>query len=107
MGAAFVIDRRDNVATALAPLEPGAVALRGDAAGEVPVAEPIPAGHTLARLDIPEGADIVKYGVRIGIASRPSPRGGWVHLHCMKSAYVERSNHLDARTGAPRDTLYE
>ena len=108
MGAAFVIDRRDNVATALSPLEPGTVALRGDAGGaSIEVLEPIPAGHKLALTDIPAGADIVKYGVRIGLATQGIPRGGWVHLHVMRSAYDERSSHLDAVTGAPKDIRYD
>jgi hypothetical protein len=45
--------------------------------------------------------------VRIGIATRSIPRGGWVHLQAMRSAYDERSSHLDVHTGAPRDTKYE
>ena len=108
MGAAFVIDRRDNVATALSPLEPGVVALRGDAGeASVEVREGIPAGHKLALVDIPAGADIVKYGVRIGLATADIPKGGWVHLHVMRSAYDERSSHLDAVTGAPKDIRYD
>ena len=107
MKAAFQIDRRDNVATALSALEPGLVSLRGDGSGVCRVAEPIPAGHKLALRDIPEGADIVKYGVRIGIATQSIPAGHWVHLHVMRSAYDERSSHLDVNTGAPKDTKYE
>ena len=107
MYAAFVADRRDNVATALSALAPGSVPLRGDAAGQATVAEPIPAGHKLAMADIPEGADVVKYGVRIGRATRYIPRGAWVHLHVMASAYDERSSHLDVNTGAPKDIRYE
>ena len=110
MKAAYVIDRRDNVATALEALAPGRVRLRGDVAdgeGEAELMEAVPAGHKLALVDIPEGADIVKYGVRIGIATRDIRRGGWVHLHVMRSAYDERSSHLDVHTGAPKDTRYD
>ena len=106
--AAFVIDRRDNVATALEALEPGWIPLRGEAdAAEAEALEPVPAGHKLALRDIAEGEAVVKYGVRIGIATRAIRRGSWVHLHMMRSAYDERSSHLDVRTGAPKDTLYE
>ena len=108
MRAAFVIDGRDNVATALAGLEPGRVSLRGESeTGSIEVVEAIPAGHKLALRDIPVGADIVKYGVRIGRATEDIRAGSWVHLHVMRSAYDERSSHLDVRTGAPRDTRYE
>ena len=107
MAAAFVIDPRDNVATALSPLSPGPVPLRGDAsAAALELREPIPAGHKAALRDIAAGEDIVKYGVRIGIATKAIPRGSWVHLPVMKSAYDERSSHLDPVTGAPKDTRY-
>ena len=108
MYAAFQIDRRDNVATALSALKPGKVPLRGDAArAETMAVEHIPAGHKLALRAIAPGEDIVKYGVRIGIATKAVPEGGWVHLHVMKSAYDERSGHLDVNTGAPKDIVYE
>ena len=71
------------------------------------VLEPIPAGHKLALIDIPAGAEVVKYGVRIGLATADIPRGGWVHLHVMRSAYDERSSHLDAVTGTPKDIRYD
>ena len=87
---AFQINREDNVATALTPLVPGPVELRGD-----------------ALRDIRNGEDIVKYGVVIGRATADIPAGSWVHLHVMRSVYDQRSSHLDVRTGAPKDTKYE
>lgn len=104
---AFVVDSRDNVATALCALEPGAVRLTGDA--EVPrleVIEPIPDGHKAALRPIAAGEPIVKYGVVIGQATQPIPMGSWVHLHCIKSLVDERSSHLDVHTGAPSDIEY-
>ena len=38
--------------------------------------------------DIAAGADIVKYGARIGIATRAIGRGQHVHVHNMKSGYL-------------------
>ena len=94
---AFQINREDNVATALTPLVPGPVELRGDAcAPEVEAVTEVPMGHKIALRDIRNGEDIVKYGV-----------GSWVHLHVMRSVYDQRSSHLDVRTGAPKDTKYE
>lgn len=105
---AFQIDLSDNVATALKPLEKGVVRLRGDASGTaVEAVEHVPAGHKIALKDIEAGEDIVKYGVVIGRAVKAIPRGSWVHLHNIRSVYDERSCHLDAVTGAPRDTRYE
>lgn len=107
-GAAFVIDRRDNVATALKALHSGPVPLRGDATeGTVKALEKIPAGHKLALRDIAPGEDVIKYGVRIGVATAPILEGAWVHLHVMRSAWDERSSHLDLYTGAPKDVSYE
>ena len=46
---AFQINREDNVATALTPLVPGPVELRGDAcAPEVEAATEVPMGHKIA-----------------------------------------------------------
>ena len=105
---AFQIDLADNVATALTPLVPGPVELRGDAcAPEVQATTEVPVGHKIALRDIRSGEDIVKYGVVIGRATTDIPVGSWVHLHVMCSVYDQRSSHLDARTGAPKDTKYE
>lgn len=105
---AFQVDVSDNVATALTPLVPGRVALHGDSAKPwIEASENIPEGHKIALTNIEEGQDIVKYGVRIGRAVRRITEGSWVHLHNICSVYDERSSHLDAVTGAPKDTRYE
>lgn len=106
---AFQIDLRDNVATALDPVEAGnSVVLTGDSALSALIAAgDVPVGHKLALRDISAGEDIIKYGVVIGRATADIPSGGWVHLHVMKSLYDERSGHLDVKTGAPKDTKYE
>ena len=105
---AFQIDFSDNVATALEEIAPGTVTLRGDAKAPcVEALEKIPEGHKIALRDTAEGEDIIKYGVRIGRAVKPISKGSWVHLHNIHSVYDERSSHLDAVTGAPKDTRYE
>ena len=103
----FRIDSRDNVATALDEVTPGAVQVHGE--GGIPTieaVEPVPKGHKLGLEAIPAGALIIKYGVPIGEATAAIPQGAWVHLHCLKSRYDERSSHLDVHTGAPLDTHY-
>lgn len=108
MQRAFQIDRRDNVATALCPLVPGEAELLGDGAQcAVTVAQEIPDGHKLALCRIQPGEPIIKYGVVIGEATGEIEPGSWVHLHCMRSLYDQRSSHLDLKTGAPLDTRYE
>lgn len=105
---AFQIHISDNVATALEPLHPGSVQLRGDRMEpEVKAVEEIPAGHKIALRDIAAGEEIFKYGVVIGRATTDIRKGNWVHLHNICSVYDERSSHLDAVTGAPKDTRYE
>ena len=106
---AFQINEADNVATALEELPPHIqVRLLGDAKEPfISPAEPIPAGHKLALRRINTGEKIIKYGVVIGQAIQEIPKGAWVHLHCIRSLYDERSGHLDTVTGAPKDISYE
>jgi len=105
---AFQIHFSDNVATALGPLHPGNVLLRGDTSfPSVEAVGKVPAGHKIALRMIEAGADIIKYGVVIGRATENISPGSWVHLHNICSLYDERSGHLDEVTGAPKDTRYE
>jgi len=101
----------DNVATALTQIPPGVFRLLGENAEgrhrEMRAEEEIPFGHKVALVDIPEGSMVIKYGVPIGRATTDIRQGQWVHLHCMRSNFDERSSHLDVHTGAPRDTVYE
>lgn len=105
---AFQIDARDNVATALTPLAPGAVRVLGDApGGDVAALEEIPVGHKISLRGIADGDDVIKYGVSIGRANKPVARGAWVHLHCMGSRFDEKSNRLDPVTGVSTDADYD
>lgn len=104
---AFVVDSRDNVATALCKLEPGQVRLSGEAVGPtIEISQEIPDGHKFALVSIGKGERIVKYGIVIGQATQDIPAGTWVHLHCIKSLVDERSSHLDIHTGVPNDIEY-
>jgi altronate hydrolase len=80
---ALVISPRDNVATALEPLEAGQIVRAADAA--VKVLEAIPRGHKLALRPIAQGEPVVKYGSPIGIASADIPAGRHVHTHNVAS----------------------
>ena len=98
---AFQIEQKDNVATALEELIPGALRLLGDGCRtEAEAVQKIPKGHKIALQNI-------RAGVRIARASKDIRAGEWVHLHNIRSVYDERSSHLDAMTGAPKDTRYE
>lgn len=74
------LDERDNVAVALTPLKAGEEVLA------VTVAEPIALGHKLALVAIPEGAEVIKYGEVVGIATTAIAPGHHVHVHNVRSA---------------------
>lgn len=106
-GWLYQVAATDNVATALGALPAGTVEVRGESSGaSLDVPEAIPSGHKAALQPISKGEDIIKYAVRIGIATEAIPAGGWVHLHNVSSAHDERSSSLDPITGAPTDTEY-
>lgn len=106
MPTAFQIHEDDNVATLLADAE-GALEVRGAGAQSLTVRERIAASHKVALRDLAAGEAIVKFGVRIGHATQPIPRGAWVHLHNLASDLDARSGTLDLHSGAPTDTVYE
>ena len=79
----IVISERDNVATALEPLEAGE---RLEVAGAtIQVRDAIGSGHKIALARIAAGAEIVKYGSSIGTATRDIEPGSHVHTHNVAS----------------------
>jgi hypothetical protein len=114
----LVISERDNVATALEPLEPGRrLDING---GSLVVREPIPSGHKIALVAIGAGDAVVKYGSPIGMASADIPPGAHVHTHNVSSnrgrgdlpvVTPELQPRLaeppDDRNGAGRDAVRE
>jgi altronate dehydratase small subunit len=80
---AIVISARDNVATALEPLDAGQTIRAGDAT--ITVAEAIPRGHKIALRAIAPGDAVVKYGSAIGTASSGIAAGAHVHTHNVAS----------------------
>jgi len=84
----------DNVAVAVRDLSPGAAEggyLRGPASITVQVRTDVPLGHKFALADIAEGADVIEYGVRTGVASQPIVVGDYVHVHNVRSARWQNS----------------
>lgn len=78
------IHENDNVIVALRELEAGESVPVAD--GTVTACETIPAGHKMAIRDIAAGAEVVKYGFRIGNAKEDIKAGQWVHVHNVKTA---------------------
>jgi len=83
---AFVLDPSDTVATVLADVDAGdSVFLKGSN-GAIVASTPVAFGHKIALAHIRENADIIKYGQKIGFATRDIQPGSWIHLHNMASA---------------------
>jgi len=79
---AVAIDRRDNVAVALAELIGSANVLsEGREQFEISLLGSIPIGHKFATRAISAGTAIIKYGQAIGIATLDIPIGAHVHVH--------------------------
>lgn len=105
MKSALVISDRDNVATALEPLEPGRrIEI---ASGVVTVAESIPSGHKVALRTIAAGAPVVKYGSPIGLASADIAVGAHVHTHNLSSSRGRGDLGPNTGAGDPQTRLAE
>jgi altronate dehydratase small subunit len=81
--AVIVVDEKDNVATALRPLEEGE-SLEIGAGGkvlDVTVLQPVPFGHKIALADLEKDQPVVKYGEVIGLATQRIGKGEHTHVH--------------------------
>ena len=81
--SALVVDKKDNVATALRQLEKGdsiGVEVEGSVVTVV-LRQPIPFGHKFSLKDIERGERIIKYGETIGQATERINKGEHVHIH--------------------------
>ena len=83
MNAVLVISRRDNVATALEPIEAGRAITVNDMT--VVAVEAIPRGHKIALRAIRAQDAVIKYGSPIGTASCDIAPGDHVHTHNVAS----------------------
>jgi altronate dehydratase small subunit len=95
VNAVLVISERDNVATALEPINAGREVRAGTAT--VVAAEAIPRGHKLAVRAIRAGESVVKYGSPIGIASADIAAGAHVHTHNVASTRGRGDLAVEAR----------
>jgi altronate hydrolase len=73
----LLLSPADNVAILTARAPEGARPLGLGAA----LAAPVPAGHKIARTDIAQGENVLKFGQVIGYATRPIAAGEHVHTH--------------------------
>jgi altronate dehydratase small subunit len=87
MEKAVTLNEKDNVATAITPLEPGegVVVPVGKERVEVKIRDPIPFGHKFAISDIVDGDSVVKYGHDMGATTSEIKAGQHVHVHNVKT----------------------
>ncbi len=81
---AMKLNERDNVAMAMEDLAKGTIAevvSHDGGIARVALLEDIPFGFKLATRDIRKGAEILKYGEVIGVASQDIKSGALVHVH--------------------------
>lgn len=97
---ALVISPRDNVATALEPLDAGRVIHLGGEA--ITVAEATPRGHKIALRMIRAGEAVLKYGSSIGTATSDIPAGAHVHTHNVASGRGRGDLHAETVAEEPR-----
>ncbi len=71
---------KDNVATAKSVIRTGSL-LELPGGKKVEAREEIPFAHKIALRKISRGEAVVKYGERIGRATRAIEPGEWVHIH--------------------------
>ena len=79
----IVINEKDNVATALEPLNAGttvSVKVQGRIE-KMKLLSDIPMGHKFALRDMVEGGAVIKYGEPIGQTTAKITRGEHVHIH--------------------------
>lgn len=76
---------QDNVATAVRDLTAGEKVNTEDGT-EIMLINDIPFGHKVALMDIPLGAEVIKYGEPIGLTVKPIKKGEHTHVHNVDGA---------------------
>jgi altronate hydrolase len=101
---AVLLRSDDNVAVAARPIPRGFALEVGGRTVEV--TEPIALGHKVAVADIAAGDEVRKYGQIIGFATKPIPKGSWVHVHNLGADLFER-DFAHASELAPTQPKFE
>ncbi len=90
-----VLAAADNVGIAVADIALESIARSLDG-HRVAAAEAIPQGHKIALRAIEADAPIVRFGVPVGIATLPIAPGRLVHIHNVRSQYIDNDeNHYE------------
>ncbi|MCL6526833.1 MAG: UxaA family hydrolase [Thermaceae bacterium] len=93
----------DDVAVAVADLKTGETleiqTLDGGRPHKVQVLEDIPLGHKVALKDMPEGHVVIEYGERVGRITRSVKKGGYVHVHNLRTLRWDYGQPAKAKKG--------
>ncbi len=84
----LVMNSEDNCATSLEDMPKGEK-LEVKEGKIIIFNQPIPFGHKFALTDINKGELLKKYGQIIGVVTEDIKMGDWVHIHNIKSHYLE------------------
>jgi len=85
--SALHVDPTDDVAVALVDLAAGAeVTISGKS---IKLLEAVTRGHKFAMRDLVTGDQVRKYGFVIGETTESVARGGWVHVHNMRTGLAD------------------
>ena len=83
-----VLAEGDNVGIAVNEIGSGEAACSATGQ-EIPALEAIPLGHKIALRRIGKDEKIVRFGVPVGIATVDIPEGRLVHIHNVRSQYLD------------------
>lgn len=97
---AIVVNEGGLPAGARVPAPPSAAMIPGS----LVLIEAVPQGHKVALTDIPQGAAVLRYGQRIGTATRPLPRGSWVEESAVAMPTAPDLDELERGLGAASAT---
>ncbi len=90
-----VLAETDNVGIAVSDIAADEMA-RSAEGRAVKAGEPVPLGHKIALREIAAGERIVRFGVPVGIATSDIGPGRLVHIHNVRSQYLDnRENHYE------------
>jgi altronate hydrolase len=80
---AVLVNPKDNVAVAIKEIKAGET-VTGIGGLELQANEDIMRNHKVAVAEVAEDEAVLKYGEKIGFASKPIRPGDWVHSHNLK-----------------------
>jgi hypothetical protein len=83
-----VLSPADNVGVATRDIAANAIA-RALGGTALQAREDIPLGHKIALVEIAPDAAVVRLGVPIALATEAIPRGALVHVHNVRSRYLD------------------